>query len=101
MWLDQLEEPHSLSSWILFFLERALYIQYASHTYNIFNENRDAKNQSTFVTPTNKMITMALEHSTFWRQFCSELSTDEGKKAKESLLVALKEKAVSELSLER
>ncbi len=43
---------------------------------------------------------MAIEHSTFWRQFCAETATEEGSKAKQAFLDSLRDRAHKDLGIE-
>ena len=40
LWLD-MHQPHSLASWILYYIERALFIQYKSNVYGEFAQCKD------------------------------------------------------------
>ena len=71
MWID-MQGPNSLAFWILYFYERALFIQYNNNIYNYFDDIKDQKNSPIFVSADRKLVVFKDEMKPFWRTFCDE-----------------------------
>lgn len=48
LWLE-MDQPHSLAAWLLYYIERALYIQYDTNIYGRFTSLKDEKHASIFL----------------------------------------------------
>ena len=67
-----MQGPNSLAYWILYFYERALFIQYRNNVYDYFNKIKDHKNSPIFINTDSKYIVFKDEMKPFWRIFCQE-----------------------------
>ena len=65
-------EPNGLASWILYYLERAIYIQFNINVHGLYvNETIDLQKQQSIILSTDsKMISLHNEMKPFWRTFC-------------------------------
>jgi hypothetical protein len=71
LWFD-MHNANSIASWILFYLERALYLQWQINVHGNYLDCRDAQNQNIIVSTDNKNVLMKDELKPFWRNFCME-----------------------------
>lgn len=69
LWFD-MHNANSIASWILFYLERALYMQWQINVHGNFLDCRDSSNQPIIVSTDNKNILLKDELKPFWRNFC-------------------------------
>jgi hypothetical protein len=53
-----MSEPNSLVSWILYYLERAIFIQFQSNVYGYFVNQKDQNKQPIFVGTDGKYISL-------------------------------------------
>jgi hypothetical protein len=65
-----MHEPYSLASWALYYIERALFIQYKANMYGEFTKCKDQKKQPIFFAALGKNITINDELKPYWRTFC-------------------------------
>ena len=65
-----MSEPNSIANWILYFLERALWIQFNNHVYAKYADLRDAQNNSLFLKTENRPFNLKEEIKPFWRSLC-------------------------------
>jgi hypothetical protein len=75
MWFD-MHDANSLASWILYFIERALFIQYASNIKGEYMKCKDQNKQSVFIQASGKNIVLFDELKPFWRTFCESMKQD-------------------------
>jgi hypothetical protein len=68
-----MHDPNSMASWILYYLERALFIQFQINVYKEFVDCRDTNNQSIILNTDNKNISMKDELKPFWRNYCDQV----------------------------
>lgn len=85
-----MSEPNSLATWLLYFLERALWVQYNNHVYAKYVETKDAQNNSMFVSPESRHISLREEIKPFWRA----LSENPAQRHEANLAEQLKTKAL-------
>ena len=88
LWLD-MHQPNSLASWILYYFERSLFIQYQINVHSQFLDCRDAQNQSIIIGTDSKNIVIKDELKPFWRSLCEGAATES-----EELLANIKNKAI-------
>ena len=91
-WLD-MSEPNSLASWILYYMERAIFIQFEANVYGKFVSQKDQNKQPLFIGIDGKYISIQNELKPFWRTFCEERDSID------DLLKAVKESCYSQLGL--
>ena len=93
-WLE-MPNPNSLAAWILYYIERALFIQWRHNVAGEFLCARDQNKQSVFVASEGRCIAIKQELRPFWRTFCEEKAEGpEGGKAAEELFDAIRAKAL-------
>jgi len=67
-----MHNPNSLAAWVLYYIERALFIQWKNNVQGDFTNSRDQNKQSVFIPTDGKMIAIKNELQPFWRIFCEE-----------------------------
>lgn len=90
-----MSEPNSLVSWILYYIERAIFIQFQSNVYGDFVSIKDNNKQPLFVQTDGKYISLQYELRPFWRSFCEE------REGVEDLLTSVREKCHAMFGLNR
>jgi len=90
-----MSEPNSLVTWILYYIERAIFIQFQNNVYGDFVSIKDSNKQPLFVGTDGKYISLQYELRPFWRSFCEE------KEGVDELLLSLREKYNVQLGLNK
>jgi hypothetical protein len=67
-----MSEANSLAQWILYYLERAIFIQYKTNVYGEFVTAKDSQKKPLFIGIDGKFISLAQEMKPFWRTFLEE-----------------------------
>jgi hypothetical protein len=62
-----------LAAWILYYLERALFIQHQVHVHSNFLDCKDLNNQSMIIKTDSKNICIRDELNPFWRGFTENI----------------------------
>ena len=95
-----MHDYNSLASWVLYFIERALFIQYQSNIKGEYTKCKDHNRQSVFVQANGKNIVLFDELKPFWRTFCESMKQngDEQGSFKE-LADEIKQKAFEEFEI--
>lgn len=73
LWLE-MHQPNSLAAWLLYYLERAMCIQYDCNIYGRFLACKDRKKDSVFLSADKQLIRDEMRPS--WRSFCADAVKD-------------------------
>jgi hypothetical protein len=70
----EMHNPNSLAAWILYYVERALFIQWGNSVQGDFLAARDQNKQPVFIPSDGKYVAIKNELKPFWRTFCEDHS---------------------------
>ena len=68
----EMHNPNSLAGWILYYIERALFIQWQNNVAGDFLNAKDQNKQPVFIASEGKCVAIKKELRPFWRTFCEE-----------------------------
>ena len=89
MWIN-MHEPNSLVWWTIYFIERALWINFQNNVHNQYSSALDVNKKPIFITPENKTISLKEESKVFWRQLKdSQINITEQVKEKSFVLFSV------------
>ena len=96
-----MHQPNSLASWILYYIERALFIQYQLNVKGEFQNCKDQSKQPIFIHTDGKNIVLKDEVKPFWRTFCEEAHDAKKDKAEvQELLDLVRQQALTEFGVQ-
>jgi hypothetical protein len=92
MWLN-MSEPNSVAKWILYFLERAVFMQFQMNVHHCHLDCRDSNNQPLVINTDNKNIQIESELKPFWRNLCESVLNH--KDTPDEILARVKSRAMT------